>query len=98
MAARPSPGSPAPSSCVANPPVAKATSPPAARSSTSRPTSRAVALIDPPALPAGERNAVEHFLTRLASGQPFMPLTTLTLGRDTQELLEAGLRAANEGA
>ena len=54
-------------------------------------------IIEPPPLPAGERNAVEHFLARLADGQPFLPLASLQLGCDTQELLEAGLRAANEG-
>lgn len=54
-------------------------------------------LIEPPTLPEGERSAVEHFLACLASGQPFLPLTSLALGRDTQELLEAGLRAANKG-
>lgn len=54
-------------------------------------------LLDPPPLPEGERNAVEHFLARLATGQPFLPLVSLPLGRDTQELLEAGLRAAREG-
>jgi predicted dehydrogenase len=54
-------------------------------------------LLDPPTLPEGERSAVEHFLSRLATGQPFLPLVSLPLGRDTQELLEAGLRAARDG-
>ncbi len=54
-------------------------------------------LIEPPALPAGERSAVEHFLACLAAGRPFHPLVSLQLGYDTQELLEAGLLAAQEG-
>jgi len=54
-------------------------------------------LIAPPALPAGERNAVEHFLACLDADRPFHPLVSLALGYDTQELLEAGLLAAHEG-
>lgn len=54
-------------------------------------------LIAPPALPEGERSAVEHFLACLAADRPFHPLVSLALGHDTQELLEAGLLAAHEG-
>lgn len=53
--------------------------------------------ITPPPLPTGEQNAIEHFLACLAAQRPFHPLTTLQLGYETQELLEAGLRAATEG-
>lgn len=55
-------------------------------------------VIDPPPLPEGERSAVEHFLTCLAQDRPFLPLVSRDLGRDTQELLEAGLRAARSGS
>lgn len=53
--------------------------------------------ITPPDLPAGERTAVEYFLTCLAEDRPIEGLVSLTIGRDTQELLEAGLRAAHLG-
>ena len=46
---------------------------------------------------SGERSAVEHFLSCLAADQPFLPLVSLQLGRDTQEILEAGKRAADSG-
>ena len=52
---------------------------------------------EPPELPDSERSAVEHFLSCLAADQPFLPLVSLQLGRDTQEILEAGLRAARDG-
>jgi YD repeat-containing protein len=54
-------------------------------------------LIAPPALREGERSAIEHFLTCLAASRPFHPLVGLQLGYDTQELLEAGLIAAQDG-
>lgn len=53
--------------------------------------------IDPPALPEGERTAVEYFLTCLAAGRPIEGLVSLAVGRDTQEILEAGLRADRAG-
>jgi predicted dehydrogenase len=52
---------------------------------------------EPPLLAEGERSAVEHFLHCLATDQPFMQLVSHQLGRDTQEVLEAGLRAARDG-
>jgi predicted dehydrogenase len=52
---------------------------------------------EPPLLAEGERSAVEHFLHCLATDLPFMPLVSHQLGRDTQEILEAGLRAARDG-
>ena len=54
-------------------------------------------IIEPPPLPDGERDAVGYFLTRLVADRPFDGLATLALGRDTQEILEAGLRAARQG-
>jgi predicted dehydrogenase len=53
--------------------------------------------LEPPPLPEGERSAVEFFLTRLATDRPFDGLCSLAIGLDTQELLEAGLRAARTG-
>jgi predicted dehydrogenase len=54
-------------------------------------------IIEPPALPEGERNATEYFLDRVRSGRPIDGLVSLDVGRDTQEILEAGLLAAREG-
>jgi predicted dehydrogenase len=54
-------------------------------------------VIEAPPLPAGERNAVDYFLTCLAHDRPFEGLSSLTIGVDTQEMLEAGLIAAREG-
>lgn len=54
-------------------------------------------LIEPPALPPGERNAVEYFLGCLAHDRSPTGLVSTAIGRDTQEILEAGLRAARSG-
>lgn len=54
-------------------------------------------VIEPPALPEGEQTAVEYFLTCLAQDRPFEGLVSLSVSRDTQEILEAGLRAASAG-
>jgi predicted dehydrogenase len=54
-------------------------------------------VIEPPPLPEGERNAVDYFLTCLAQDRPFAGLSSLTVGLDTQEMLEAGLVAARTG-
>ncbi len=51
-------------------------------------------IIEPPDLPEGERTAVEYFLTRLRDDRPFDGLVSMEIGRDTQEILEAGLRSA----
>lgn len=51
-------------------------------------------LIEPPDLPEGERTATSYFLTCLARDRPIEGLVSLEVGRDTQEILEAGLRAA----
>jgi len=53
--------------------------------------------IDPPDLPEGERTAVQYFLSRLASGRPIDGLVSMEVGRDTQEILEAGLRSEQDG-
>jgi len=54
-------------------------------------------LIEPPELPEGERNATEFFLAHLAADRPITGLVGLEIGRDTQEILEAGLIAARTG-
>jgi predicted dehydrogenase len=51
----------------------------------------------PPPLPVGERTAVEYFLSCLAADRPIAGLVSAAIGRDTQEILEAGLRAASAG-
>lgn len=53
--------------------------------------------LEPPPLLDGEHNATSYFLSRLASGQPFEGLASMDIGRDTQEILEAGLLAARGG-
>jgi predicted dehydrogenase len=55
------------------------------------------ALIDVPPLHEGERSAVEYFLTCLAGDRPIEGLVSPAVGRDTQEILEAGLRAGATG-
>jgi predicted dehydrogenase len=54
-------------------------------------------VLEPPALPAGERTACEYFLTCLAQERAVEGLVSPAVGRDTQEMLEAGLRAARSG-
>jgi predicted dehydrogenase len=54
-------------------------------------------VLTPPPLPEGERSAVGCFLTRLAADRPFEGLVSPRIGRDTQEVLEAGLLAAMSG-
>ena len=55
------------------------------------------AIVEPPPLPEGERSAVEYFLTCLADDRPIEGLVSPAVGRDTQEILEAGLRAGAAG-
>ena len=55
------------------------------------------ALVEVPPLPEGERSAVEYFLTCLAGDHPIEGLVSPAVGRDTQEILEAGLRAGATG-
>jgi predicted dehydrogenase len=54
-------------------------------------------VIEAPPLPEGERTAVEYFLGRLRSGRPFEGQVSPAISRDAQEILEAGLRAAQRG-
>jgi predicted dehydrogenase len=50
-----------------------------------------------PKAPAHLRNASAHFLHCLATGENFLPLCNDRVGRDAQEILEAGLRSAHGG-
>jgi len=50
----------------------------------------------PPTVPE-MRSASDHFLNALATGQPFTDLCTARTCRDTQEILEAGLTAIDQG-
>ncbi len=54
-------------------------------------------ILEPPALPHEERSAVEYFLTCLANDRPIEGLVSMEVGRDTQEILEAGLRSERDG-
>lgn len=48
-------------------------------------------------LPAGRSNGPEMFLTCLETGEPFPDVCSARVCRDAQEILEAGLRAADSG-
>jgi predicted dehydrogenase len=52
--------------------------------------------LDIPPLSADEGSATSYFLTRLHDGHPIDGLVSARVGRDTQEILEAGLRADRE--
>jgi predicted dehydrogenase len=54
-------------------------------------------LLDVPDLPVGQRSAVEYFLSCLERDQPFEGMLSATVSRDAQEILEAGLRSAQDG-
>jgi predicted dehydrogenase len=54
-------------------------------------------ILDPPALPEGEDNATDYFLACLSADRPFEGQVNMTIGRDTQEILEAGLQSAQRG-
>lgn len=54
--------------------------------------------LTPPALPEGHRTATGHFLSCLAADRPFDDLVSLQVGRDTSEIIEAGLWAARGGS
>ena len=51
-------------------------------------------MIDPPALPEGERDGPSYFLSRLRDGRPVEGLCAPDVGRDVQEILAAALRSA----
>ncbi|HMM41260.1 MAG TPA: Gfo/Idh/MocA family oxidoreductase [Thermomicrobiales bacterium] len=53
--------------------------------------------IDVPPLPTGEDTATGCLIARLADGRPIDGLVSAPVGRDTQEILEAGLLAARAG-
>jgi predicted dehydrogenase len=53
--------------------------------------------IDPPALPADERDGPTYFLTRLGDGRPVEGLCAPEVGRDVQEVLAAALRSSATG-
>ena len=53
--------------------------------------------IEPPALPAGERDGVSYFLARLRDGQPITGLCAPEVGRDVQEILAAALESSATG-
>jgi predicted dehydrogenase len=54
-------------------------------------------LIDPPALPADERDGPTYFLTCLETGRPVEGLCAPAVARDVQEVLAAALRASGTG-
>ena len=54
--------------------------------------------VDAPPLPPELRNATAYFLSRLAEGAPVEGLCSAEVGRDAQEILEAGLIAAGSGS
>lgn len=54
-------------------------------------------MIEPPPLPPAERDGPTYFLTCLRSGRPIEGLCAPEIGRDVQEVLEAGLRASATG-
>jgi len=53
--------------------------------------------VDTPELPAEMANATRYFLSRLAQGSPIEGLCSAEVGRDAQEILEAGLIASATG-
>jgi predicted dehydrogenase len=60
-------------------------------------TAKGTETIDPPPLPADERDAVRHFLSRVRDGRPITGLCDPVVGRDVQEILAAALRASATG-
>lgn len=55
------------------------------------------ALLEPPELPVGQRNAIEHFTTCLREDMPFNDVVSPVTGRDVQEILEAGYLSLANG-
>ena len=54
-------------------------------------------MIEPPALPADERDGVSHFLARVRAGRPITGLCAPEVGRDVQEILAAALESSATG-
>lgn len=55
------------------------------------------ALVRVPAAPVHMQNAVAHFVRALRTGGKFTDLCSAEVGLETQEILEAGLKAAHRG-
>jgi predicted dehydrogenase len=55
------------------------------------------AVVEAPEPPDMQRNASAHFLSRIALGAPITGLCSPEVGRDAQEILEAGLRSTASG-
>jgi predicted dehydrogenase len=53
--------------------------------------------VDVPAPPPEKRNASAYFLSCISEGRPIEGLVSAEIGRDAQEILEAGLISAQEG-
>jgi len=53
--------------------------------------------IDPPALPADERDGPSYFLSRIAAGRAVEGMCAPEIGRDAQEILAAALRSSASG-
>jgi predicted dehydrogenase len=53
--------------------------------------------VEPPPLPRPERDGPTYFLTCLRTGRPVEGLCAPDVGRDVQEVLEAGIRASAAG-
>ena len=53
--------------------------------------------VDPPPLPADERDGVTYFLSRVRDGRPIEGLCAPVVGRDAQEVLAAALESSATG-
>ena len=60
-------------------------------------TAKGTEVVDPPALPADERDGVTYFLSRLRDGRPITGLCDPIVGRDVQEILAAALTSSATG-
>jgi predicted dehydrogenase len=60
-------------------------------------TSAGSETLEPPPLPADERDGPTYFLTCLRTGRPVEGLCAPDVGRDVQEVLDAALRASATG-
>ena len=54
-------------------------------------------IVEPPPLPADERDGPTYFLSRLRAGRPVEGLCAPEMGRDVQEVLGAALRSSHTG-
>jgi predicted dehydrogenase len=53
--------------------------------------------VDVPSLPEEMHSASAYFLSRIAQGLPIEGMCSAEVGRDAQEILEAGLISAADG-